>query len=297
VRELRQEWYQPFTNLDPTDMKRVLAHRLEGYKLSVTHLTSFLDVTRGGPAHFLISNLLHFPTSKAPSALYGSAIHAALQRAHTHFAATGKRKPVEDVLQDFEKSLVSYNMPSDDLGAYLQRGAASLSSFLSAHYDDFSARQKVEVAFGGQQSMVGQATLTGALDLVDIDPETHEMTVTDYKTGSPSDKWTGKTDGEKLKLHKYRQQLLFYKLLVEHSRDFSNYTVAKGVLQFVEPTPGGRIVNLDLSFSTDELAEFARLVERVYDLIISLNLPDTSGYPATYAGVKAFEADILSGEY
>lgn len=297
VRELRQEWYQPFTNLDPTDMKRVLAHQLEGYKLSVTHLTSFLDVTRGGPNHFLISNLLHFPTSKAPSALYGSAIHAALQRAHTHLSATGKRKPVEDVLQDFEKSLVSYNMPSEELGAYLQRGAASLSAFLHAHYDDFSERQKVEVAFAGQQSMVGSATLTGALDLVDIDPETKEMVVTDYKTGSPSDKWTGKTDGEKLKLHKYRQQLLFYKLLVEHSRDFSNYTVTKGVLQFVEPTPGGRIVNLDLSFSADELDQFARLIEKVYELITSLTLPDTSEYPATYAGVKAFESDILEGKY
>jgi len=98
-------------------------------------------------------------------------------------------------------------------------------------------------------------------------------------------------------LHKYRQQLLFYKLLVEHSRDFSNYTVTKGVLQFVEHTPGGRIVNLDLSFSADELDQFARLIEKVYELITSLTLPDTSEYPATYAGVKAFESDILEGKY
>jgi DNA helicase-2/ATP-dependent DNA helicase PcrA len=297
VRELRQEWYQPFTNLDPSSMKRVLAHNLEGYKLSVTHLTSFLDVTRGGPEHFLISHLLHFPASKASSALYGSAIHAALQRAHSHLSATGKRKPIEDVLQDFEKSLISYNMPADELGAYLQRGANSLSRFLDAQYDSFTQRQKVELAFANQQSMVGDAILTGALDLVDIDPETREMVVTDYKTGTPSDKWQGKSDGEKLKLHKYRQQLLFYKLLVEHSRDYSSYTVTTGVLQFVEPTPGGRIVNLDLSFTADELKEFAELVTRVYELILSLRLPDTSEYPASYVGVKAFEADILDGRY
>lgn len=62
-------------------MKELLAHTLESYKLSVTHLTSFLDVTRGGPQHFLLNSLLRFPKSKHPSAEYGSAIHEALQRA------------------------------------------------------------------------------------------------------------------------------------------------------------------------------------------------------------------------
>lgn len=297
IDDLRSEWYKPYITSGDAEMKRVLSHSLENYKLSVTHLTSFLDVTRGGPDYFLINNLLHFPSVKHPSAQYGSAIHAALQKAHSHLSATGKRKPIEDILQDFESLLASYHMPVRDFQNYLQRGTTSLSMFLTKSYDQFDENQKVEVAFANQQSMVGEATLTGALDLVDIDTETKSMTVTDYKTGGASARWHGKTDAEKLKLHKYRQQLMFYKLLVEHSRDYSGYSVDLGVLQFVEPTPGGDIIALSLSFDPAELDEFSYLLQNVYRLITTLTLPDISSYPPTFAGVQAFEDDIRAGKY
>lgn len=297
VDELRAEWYQPYITLSGDTMREVLAHSLQSYKLSVTHLTSFLDVARGGPNYFLLNNLLHFPTSKHPSAQYGSAMHAALQKAHSHLSASGKRKPVEDVLQDFESLLTSYRMPADDQQAYLQRGTASLSAFLAQSYDTFTEQQKVEIGFSGQQSLVGDAHLTGALDLVDIDEDAKTMTVTDYKTGGASLRWQGKTDWEKMKLHKYKQQLMFYKLLVERSRDYAGYTVAMGSLQFVEPTPAGQVVRLDMEFDESELEEFAVLLQNVHRLITTLTLPDISQYPPTFAGLLAFESDIVSGKY
>ena len=297
VDELRKEWYHPFVNVSRQTMDQVLAPTLQDYKLSVTHLTTFLDVSRGGPQSFLIKNLLHFPSSKAVSAQYGSAIHATIQRAHSHLSATGRRKPVEDVLQDFEIALSAYRMTDADFQAYLQRGTNSLGAFLAQHYDSFAERQKVELNFAGQQSRIGDAVLTGSLDLVDIDDVSRTMTVTDYKTGAASDSWKGKSDGEKLKLHKYRQQLMFYKLLVERSRDYSSYTVDSGVLQFVEPTPGRRIVALELQFDTDELERFARLVQAVYGRIVSLQLPDITGFEPTFAGTKAFEDWLIDSEY
>lgn len=293
---LQHDWYQPYVSLDQGDMKSLLKHTLENYKLSVTHLTSFLDVTRGGPEHFLINNLLHFPKSKHPSATYGSAIHDALQRAHIHLASTGKRKPVEDILKDFEQSLITYRMPGDQLPAYVKRGADSLTAFLTAKYDTFNEAQKVELNFANQQSRVGIAHITGALDLVDINEKTREIIVTDYKTGGSSNSWHGKTDNEKIKLHKYRQQLLFYKLMCENSRDYSNHIVTTGVLQFVEPTPQGAIHTLELSFNQAELDEFAVLVENVYKLIVDMQLPNVSGYSPDYKGLLAFEADIISGK-
>ena len=292
--ELRAEWYQPFISLGGETMKQVLAHSLENYKLSVTHFTSFLDVTRGGPEYFLINNLLHFPTSKHPSAQYGSAIHSALQKAHTHLIATGKRKPVEDVLRDFESVLAEYRMTQNDFQLYLQRGTNSLSAFLENSYDTFSGNQKVEISFANQQSLVGSAHLTGALDLVDIDDENKKIVVTDYKTGGASADWKGKTDAEKIKLHRYKQQLMFYKLLVEHSRDYSGYDVEQGTLQFVEPNRTGDIVQLNLSFSAQELEEFKQLVQIVCEHITTLTLPDVSNYPQTHAGVLQFENDLLA---
>ena len=53
---------------------------LKDYKLSVTHLNNFLNVTRGGPQTFLEQNLLRFPQAKTLSSSYGSAIHKAIER-------------------------------------------------------------------------------------------------------------------------------------------------------------------------------------------------------------------------
>jgi len=291
--QLRSEWYSPYVAIEQPKMKELLAHTLESYKLSVTHLTSFLDVTRGGPQHFLLNNLLRFPKSKHPSAEYGSAIHEALQRAHAHLIATGMAKPTEDVLQDFEQILVKYHMSEQDHKLYLRRGTVSLNAFLAAKYDTFNEDQKVELSFAGQQSRVGDAVLTGALDLVDFDDKAKTMIVTDYKTGGSSNSWSGKTGSEKLKLHKYRQQLLFYKLMCENSRDYSGYTVTSGVLQFVEPSQSGDIHTLSLELDSAELKRMSLLINAVWKRILECDFPDTSEYDNSYKGVLAFEEYLL----
>src|SRR3990167_8306925 len=120
------------------------------------------------------------------------------------------------------------------------------------------------------------------------------MTVTDYKTGKPTRDWKGKTDYEKIKLHKYRQQLMFYKLLVEHSRNYNTYTVENGCLQFVEPTRDGDIIGLNATFTREELDQFSQLLQKIWHCIKTLQLPDTSGYEQTYLGILQFEEDLLS---
>jgi DNA helicase-2/ATP-dependent DNA helicase PcrA len=255
--ELR--WYTTLTE-PKQEIATLLAPQLETYKLSATHLGNFLDVTRGGPQGFLIHTLLRFPQAMSPSAAYGSAVHATLQRAHAHLAATGKQRAIEDVLHDYEAELSQHRLNEHDIETYTQKGIDALQAFLAARYDSFTREQKVELNFAGQQSIVDGAHLTGKLDLVDIDTSQRTMTVTDYKTGKPSQAWKGATDYEKIKLHRYRQQLMFYKLLVEHSRDYGNYEVNRGVLQFVEPTKSGEILSLDDDFSHNELDDFRRLV-------------------------------------
>lgn len=86
---------------------------------------------------------------------------------------------------------------------------------------------------------------------------------------------------------------MFYKLLIEHSRDYNRYTVEKGCLQFVEPTPRGDILSLEASPTTEELETFRKLVEAVWKKIMTLDLPDTSAYEQGYKGMIAFEQDLL----
>ena len=292
IESAEMRWYEPLVSLSQATMSELLAPTLQNYKLSVTHLNNFLDVSRGGPQGFLMNNLLRFPQAMGPAAAYGSAVHKTLQRAHSHLSATKQQRPVEDVLADFEQNLRDQHLASSDFETYLAKGSDALQAFLDEKYSSFNLTQKVELNFAGQQSMVGAARLTGSLDLVDLDMHEKTIAVTDYKTGKPSYGWTGKTDYEKIKLHKYRQQLMFYTLLVRKSRDYHGFTVTSGCLQFIEPTVQGAILDLQATFTETELTEFAQLIEIIWAKITTLDLPDTSSYSADFKGMIAFENDL-----
>ncbi|MFZ3009484.1 MAG: ATP-dependent DNA helicase [Candidatus Microsaccharimonas sp.] len=285
-------WYEPFVQ-PSTDLKKLLQPTLEHYKLSATHINAFLDVSRGGPQHFLLNHLLHFPSAKSASASYGSAIHRTLQQAHIHVTASGEQKPLEDILRDFEANLTNEHLSTLDYATYHQKGSEQLQAFLVARYDSFVPSQKAELSFANQEVHLGDAHLTGMIDVATLYQKDKSMTVTDYKTGKPSLNWKGGDEFEKIKLYKYRQQLLFYKLMVEHSRDYGIYTVTSGSLSFIEPTKSGEVVALDMSFDIDEVDRFEQLISKVWKHIINLDLPDVSAYPPTLKGMLAFEQDLL----
>lgn len=285
-------WYEPLVTPD-TDLLTLLKPSLEHYKLSATHLNNFLDVTHGGPQMFLLGNLLHFPSTKSPAASYGTAVHATLQQAHIHLVAKGEQKPLEDVLHDFETNLTKERLNPLDHATYLQKGSEQLQTFLNEKYSTFSLTQKSELNFSSQEVFLQDAHLTGMIDVADIDKQEKTMIVTDYKTGKAVSSWSASAEYDKIKLHKYRQQLLFYKLLVERSRDYSTYTVTQGQLEFIEPNRSNEIATLTLSFDKEELSRFAELVAKVWKHIIALDLPDTSQYEPTYKGLLAFEQDLL----
>ncbi len=288
---LTTDWRSLHTAPPTASMRELLAPTLETYKLSATHLGTFIDVTRGGPANFLMRNLLRFPQAKSPEASYGTAVHATLQRAHNTFTANGIRRPVEDILHDFEHELERQHLQPDDEKQFTKRGIDALTKFLEVEYGNFSRTQKTELGFGEQGVVLDGAKLTGSLDLVTINDKS--IRVVDYKTGAPSREWRGSTEYEKIKLHKYRQQLMFYQLLIEHSRDFAKYTFDGAVLQFVEPDRQGKLHRLETSFSTDELVYFQQLIVAVWRRITALDLPDISTYDQSLRGIEQFEQDII----
>jgi DNA helicase-2/ATP-dependent DNA helicase PcrA len=284
-------WKDAVVSVSSKTMKELLTPVLDTYKLSVTHLNNFIDVTDGGPKGFMMKNLLHFPQAKSANASYGTAVHAALQRAHMHLITTGDLRPVEDVLRDFENELIKQHMPEHDFETFQKKGIASLSAFLNQHYHTFSTTQKTELGFSNQGVVLGTARLTGALDLIDIKDKA--ITVTDYKTGKPSTSWKGGPDYEKIKLHKYKQQLMFYELLTRNSRDYSTYAYNAGHLQFVEPDSSGVIHCLTAEYTQEELNRFAELINAVWQRIITFDFPDSSEFEQNYNGMLAFEQWLI----
>ena len=288
------DWRGPLLDVVTATKDQLLRPLLEHYKLSATHLNHFLDVSRGGPQLFLLHNLLRFPQMMSVSAAYGSAIHTTLQRAHAHLASTGKRRPVEDVLHDYEENLRRHQLTELDFAKQLQRGSQVLTTFLAARYDSFSAHQLVERDFRTESILVGDALITGAIDLIDIDVDEKTIYITDYKTGSPVHKWQGKTDYEKIKLHHYEQQLMMYKLLVENSRQFRGYTVTGARIEFVEPDEKNDIVLLDYVYDEVKLAQFRELINAVWVRIHALDFELPGEYEVTIKGIMAFESDLLT---
>lgn len=287
-------WHSHLGKVGEHTMEELLRDTLAKYKLSATHLCNFLDISRGGPELFLLQNLLRFPQAMSPSAAFGSAVHTTLQRAHAHLTATGNKRPVEDLLGDFESALGEYQLASDQYNYFTKKGSDVLSAFFAARYDSFSPTQRVEQNFGSETVMLGDARLSGAIDLMDIDEETKTIIVTDYKTGKSTSTWQGRTDYEKIKLHHYRQQLMFYKLLIENSRQYTGYTVTSGVIEYVEPDERGVINRIEMDYNAAELNEFSHLVAQVWQRILSLDFTTKADYEKSLAGIKAFEAEIIA---
>lgn len=287
------DWRATLLDVHQETIQDVLLPDLKNYKLSATHLNNFLDVTRGGPQLFLLQNLLRFPQAMSPSAAYGSAIHLTLQRAHQHLSALGKRRPVEDILGDFETELRRHQLSDDDTEHFVRRGTDTLNTFLATRYDSFTPEQIVERSFGSDSVAINdEAIITGAIDLIDIDHDNKTIVVTDYKTGRATKTWQGRTDYEKIKLHHYKQQLMFYKLLIEGSRQFAGYTVTRGIIEFVEAGPSDAIERLELEFDTDELERLRQLILAVWRHIQSLDFVSTDDHESTCKGILAFE-DLL----
>lgn len=285
-------WYEPYTTIN-ADLQSLLAPQIEKFKLSATSLNSFLDVTRGGPQHFLLNNLLHFPKTKPAPASYGTAVHWTMQQAHTHMVANGEQKPLEDSLHDFEVALTKERLAPSDFQHYLHQGSEHVPAFLTSGVLPMTTSQKAEVSFGFQDVRSGDAKLTGSLDLIDASKQDKTMVVTDYKTGHPSLSWDKGDDHTKLKLHKYRQQLVFYKILVENSAEYHNYDVTHGQLAFIEPTRAGESIVLSLDLTAQDIERTTKLIQAVWKHIIALDLPDTTNYSPDYKGVLAFEQDLI----
>ena len=278
-----KEWLRPF---------------FETYKLSVTNLNNYLDVTNGGPAKYLERNILRFPESKSPSASYGTAIHEAAARGYVEYVKTGRMPPADFLLEIFANKIQTQRLAPKDERDLLHKGLTKLEEFYHRRFRNYPQNMHVEVNFKHQGVRVNGVPLTGAIDQLRLDPVTKTARVVDLKTGKGQGAWSDSRANEymKTKLDKYKRQLVFYKLLLENSRDWRDYRVETGSLLFVEPHPEtDEIYELEHRITPAETAELAALIEVVYHKIKRFDFPDTSDYPATAKGMQQFIKDLLAG--
>lgn len=276
-------WRGKYTKVD-TDLRTILAPKLANYKLNATAVGSFTNLEYAGPENFLLNNLLHFPHAKKASEDFGTAIHETMKFAHNEFNKTGKKPVFAKITEIFTETLRTFHLDQDKFDFYKQKGCEALEIYLD--FAEFNQNQKPEYPLTAK---CGEMTLTGNLDLIEIDDENRVVTVVDYKTGSNFEEF----NKEKIKSHTYYQQLQFYKLLIQNSGEkFANYEI-RGILHFIEPVDG-EIKTLEIDYGDVDFAKFNTLCEIIWQKIQNLDFPKVEQYPKNLKGTLQFEDDLLS---
>lgn len=272
----------------------LLRGRFSNYKLSVTSLNKFLDLVYGGPEEFLLSSVLKFPEMRSLDGAYGSSMHKALENFYNVFKADGV-PPTVDILLNLYKEALSYErLPKKDFEDMLEKGTDSLTQFYKRNKESFDPKDKVEVKFDNQGVAIDEALLTGNIDLMKIDNVNKEIFVVDYKTGKTINERKSLQPGDHVKMWKNKQQVIFYKLLIENSRDYKNYRVEKGKIIFLDARSGDQEY-MDIDVYPEDVERMKKLIKVVYNKIVSLDFPDVSGYDKTIMGINRFIDDLIEG--
>ena len=277
--------------LQQTSLKALLEDKIANYQLSPTHLNTFTDLEYGGPQRFFFNTLLRFPEAPGLDGQFGSSIHETLEWLQHVVTDSGMLPSIQKIIEQFTANLKAKKIIESQVAIQLERGDYALRVFLEKNGKFYTPNDRAEVNFRNENVFVGEAHLAGKIDRMEIDQKQKTIVVVDYKTGKSYDKWENIP-----KLHKYKQQLYCYKILIEKSRTFAGYKVTTGRLAFVEPDKDGHVHNLDLSFNDDELKRTEKLLMILWDHVHKFNFPNTDNYTANIAGIKAFEDDLLDGK-
>jgi DNA helicase-2/ATP-dependent DNA helicase PcrA len=272
--------------LETSDEKTLLAPRLADYNLNATALVQFLDITTGGPSHFLETQILRLPQITTVSMAYGTAIHKALQSAQQ--LTNAGTFSIKDVLLSYHEALNEQQLPVGETGRYQAHGQQVLQNLFGQLNFKLAPGGKPELTI--REALLGNARLGGKLDRVNIAKDA--VLITDYKTGTPLTSFETHDRTKAVKAWRHQSQLLFYAVLLRQSSHFSDTQAVSGQMMYVEAEDPKQLI-LELRPEQGALDRMQRLIAVVWQHIMALDFPDTSHYPQTMAGITAFEDDLL----
>ncbi len=277
------------------DEKSVLKPLADNYIMSVTHLNNFLNISQGGPYFFFEQNFLRFPQAKTTSMSYGTAMHATIEAIYIYLQTNKNLPALKEVKTIFQANLEKERMDKEDFKKYFAKGNNTWKAYFETAKDHINASHWIETNFRTQQVMIDSARITGKIDKIIPDKKNKTLDVYDFKTGKYHRSWKGKDQRQKIQLHGYKRQLIFYKLLIEGSRDYSSYRVNAGYLEFLSPTPENKILLLFYEITNEDVERLKKLIIAVNKKIKNLDFPDISKYRQTIDGIIHFENDLIDG--
>ncbi len=276
------------------DERIILQPLLDHYIMSVTHLNNFLDIDKGGPYHFFEQNFLRFPQAESARASYGNAMHETIHAVYNQLKITGLKPLLLKIQEIFKDKLERELMDKQEFDNYLEQGNKVWEIYTKKESGRFDKSHWIETDFITQRVMIENVQITGKIDKIIPKEEEKILEVYDFKTGKYQRSWDGKDPNSRIQLHNYKRQLIFYKLLVENSREFHTYKVNHGYLEFLSPTENEEMVLLPYTITAEDVERLKKLIVAVYNKIQKLDFPDINKYERTIDGLLQFEDDLIN---
>lgn len=249
--------------------KAYLLDLVANFKLAATSLNSYLHCAY----KFKLDKLLKVPHAKKSHLLYGTSIHAALEKFYNKILTVNEIPDLEFLLSHFRHSLKNTVISDKDLEVYLEKGERVLTAYHKFHQHNISLPLATEKSLSAN---IGDIQITGKLDRLDwVDKESRLVRVVDYKTGKP--KTLGQIKGDTQDSEgDLRRQLEFYKLLIDLDPTL-NYKFGEGMFDFVEePELNGKLGERRLIVTDAQVEELKSTIQVTMKNIRSLSFSRTT---------------------
>ena len=262
---------------------------LEGYSLSVSHLNKYLRC----PTAFYYEVLLKVPTPRSAAAIFGSAVHHALELAHKKIASGAGGASREQFIGYFQAYMERSRFlfaPAEYSRRY-EYGADILGRYHDRFSGEWDKNVLVEKAV---HTSYGNVPINGKIDK--IRKLTTRAITTEYKTGklvyakrqlagpNPDKAEKAFVEGKKPEhqdLHggDYWRQAVFYRIL-DHLQPVCNVPVTETVFDFIEPDPtSGDFVQVPVEVTDADMELVAGQIVEVHDKIMRHEFADGCGDP------------------
>lgn len=258
-----KNYLTPFIKSTP-DMRTIYLERINGWRMSASALTSFIDVVNAGPEAFVKNYLLRSEqTPEDESLALGNLAHATFEQITN--TGISDDVAVEFYLSELEKK----DLPQDIKDKIRQKGPEELLVALKA-FVKILRQGKAEVDLGFEKLAIDGVPVTGKIDHIIIDEDKKTIEIYDFKTGKfHKEAWASHPT-----LYKNMLQLCFYKLLLNNSPTYAKYKIEKAHILFVRPDVDGEVYDKVYNFNEKDEKNLRSLMQAVYAQVFDLKFMD-----------------------
>ena len=269
LEQAHASWQQRFYP-DNHSLLEVIQNRLAERRLSASLLNSFVHFDtndrRDGKA-FVTEQAFRFPRAPVAALEFGTLVHSYLEHYVNRVIKAGDLA-ADDLLAQMHRQIDRLDFAPAELAHMHERLNLIAERFVVAIDSYLTGPVLTELQFIAD---VADVPLTGRVDLLLFNHSQKTIQVCDFKTGKPSSQSAD-----------YQRQLVFYKLLIENSGQFSGYTVSGGVDIYVEPdaVTGGLERAHTAGIDDDSVEHVLQLAQAVWWRIRNADF-DTSAFDAS----------------